>query len=582
MKAGASSLRYRYRRILTFFLRAILTFLWWDLLVRRMLGARLVNRLARDRYRRIARQFRTLAVEMGGVLIKLGQFLSVHVELLPTEVTQELAGLQDEVPAEAFAEIRVILEEDLQAPLAQRFRLFEERAHAAASLGQVHRACLPNGAEVMVKVQRPRIREMVETDLAALRTVIGWLQRYPPIRRRADLEALFEEFRRTLFEELDYLTEGRNAEQFADNFQDHPGVRVPAVHWSHTTRRVLTLEDVTAIKITDYAAIEAAGVSRQEVARRLMETYLQQIFRDGFFHADPHPGNLFVQPLPWPEGGRGGGRALTPDDGKGRGGEKGQPFRLVFVDFGMVGRVTPEMREHLREAVIALATRDAQRLVRAYQALGMLLPGADLDRIAQAEQAIMDRYWGKSLLEMRQIDLHEVRELAWEFRDLFFEMPFQIPSDLLYLGRTLGILSGLAVGLDPDFNVWEALQPFAQELVWEEVGRAGERVPALLLTLLETLRELLQVSLRLPGRMDRYLDLAVRGELTVQVQPATGMTRSLERLERSIVRLAWMVGFVGLLLAGVQSYGAGLDHLGVLLLAAAFLALMRFLWLARQ
>ncbi|RMF31181.1 MAG: AarF/ABC1/UbiB kinase family protein, partial [Chloroflexi bacterium] len=343
MKASSPPLRRRYRRILTFFLRAILTLLWWDLLVRRLLGARWVNRLARNRYRRIARQFRTLAVEMGGVLIKLGQFLSVHVELLPTEVTQELAGLQDEVPAEAFAEIRTILEEDLQAPLAQRFRRFEEQAHAAASLGQVHRACLPNGAEVMVKVQRSRIREMVETDLAALHTVIGWLQRYPPIRRRADLEALFEEFRRTLFEELDYLTEGRNAEQFAENFRGDPGVRVPAVHWSHTTRRVLTLEDVTAIKITDYAAIEAAGVSRQEVAQRLMETYLQQIFRDGFFHADPHPGNLFVQPLPWPEGGRGGESTLRPKDGRGNGRGGGRPFRLVFVDFGMVGRVTPEM-----------------------------------------------------------------------------------------------------------------------------------------------------------------------------------------------------------------------------------------------
>ncbi|RMF38285.1 MAG: hypothetical protein D6759_01195 [Chloroflexi bacterium] len=220
--------------------------------------------------------------------------------------------------------------------------------------------------------------------------------------------------------------------------------------------------------------------------------------------------------------------------------------------------------------------------MRAYQALGMLLPGADLDRIAQAERAIMDRYWGKSLLEMRQVDLQEVRKLAWEFRDLFFEMPFQIPSDLLYLGRTLGILSGLAVGLDPNFNVWEALQPFAQEMVWEEVGRAGERVPALLATLWELLQELLRVSLQLPGRMDRFLDLAARGEVTVQVEPAKGMVRSLERLERSIVRLAWMVGFVGLLLAGVQSYGAGLDHLGALLLAAAFLALGRFLWLARR
>jgi predicted unusual protein kinase regulating ubiquinone biosynthesis (AarF/ABC1/UbiB family) len=254
---------------------------------------------------------------MGGVLIKVGQFLSARVDVLPPEFTAELEGLQDEVPAEDFQAVRKVAEAELGAPLSQRYETFDETPLAAASLGQVHRARLlpsaisaPNGvrdeacqtqpatAEVVVKIQRPDIEEIIATDLSALRTVGKWLDRYRPIRKRADVPALLAEFTRILYEEIDYLAEGRNAETFAANFADWPGVRVPQVIWTHTTRRVLTLENVWAIKITDYDAIARAGVKRAEVASRLLDTYLKQIFEDGFFHADPHPGNLFVQPLP--------------------------------------------------------------------------------------------------------------------------------------------------------------------------------------------------------------------------------------------------------------------------------------------
>ena len=175
----------------------------------------------------------------------------------------------------------------------------------------------------MVKVQRPNIENIIATDLAALRTVGRWLNYYPPIRKRANVPALLEEFTRTLYEEIDYLAEGRNAETFAANFKDHPGVLVPKVIWTHTAQRVLSLEDVQGIKITDYEAISAAGISRTEVASRLLDTYLQQIFQDGFFHADPHPGNLFVR--------------VNPADGTRL--EKKPEWRLTFVDFGMVGRI---------------------------------------------------------------------------------------------------------------------------------------------------------------------------------------------------------------------------------------------------
>lgn len=228
------------------------------------------------RYRRIAERYRQLAIDMGGVLIKAGQFLSARVDVLPLVVTEELSGLQDKVPPEDFEDIRRLAEAELNAPIEERFAHFEERPLAAASLGQVHRARLqaPHNparesadgdeevsaiVEVVVKVQRPNIALILNTDLAALRTVGGWLKRYGPIRKRADIPSLLDEFTRILYEEIDYLAEGRNAETFQSNFQGREGIRVPDVIWTHTTRRVLTLEDVYAIKITNYEAITSAG-----------------------------------------------------------------------------------------------------------------------------------------------------------------------------------------------------------------------------------------------------------------------------------------------------------------------------------
>jgi len=236
----------------------------------------------------------------------------------------------------------------------------------------VHRARLraqqPGGEEVnvVVKIQRPKVERLVVTDLAALETVGNWIKRYPPVRRRADVPALLAEFARILRGELDYVAEGHNAETFAENFKGSPDVRVPRVYWPTTTARVLTLEDVFNIKITDYAAITAAGIDRAEVAERLFQTYLRQIFEHGLFHADPHPGNLFVEPV------------IPTQDG-------GPSWRLIFVDFGMVGRVPPSLRAGLREMVIGVGTRDAARLVRASQIMGVLLPSADLERLEQAQ-----------------------------------------------------------------------------------------------------------------------------------------------------------------------------------------------------
>ena len=247
--------------------------------------------------------------------------------------------------------------------------------------------------------------------------------RYKAIQKRIDIPALLVEFSTVLYQEIDYLAEGRNAEKFAENFAEIPGVRVPAVVWSHTSKRVLTLEDVYAIKITDYDEIEAAGIDRGEVATRVFDVYMRQIFEDGFFHADPHPGNLFVDPQP--------------------NGEQAA-WQLTFVDFGMVGQITPAIREGLREIVIALGTKDSGRLLKAYKLLNILLPGADLELIQQAEAAAFERFWGKSMDELTEISFDEMHDFAKEFKELAFEMPFQMPQNLIFLLRMVAILSGSA------------------------------------------------------------------------------------------------------------------------------------------
>ncbi len=562
--------RARYRRIVFFFGRTLAGLVFWELLLP-FVGLGAVARRTRPRrLRRLAARFRALAIRMGGVLIKVGQFLSSRLDVLPEEITTELAGLQDEVPPEDFGDIRRTAEAELGAPLLARFESFDETPLAAASLGQVHRARLrppeaapadaggaPLPPAVVVTSQRPHIEQLIATDLAALNTVGRWLVRYPPIRRRADVPALLAEFARILYEEVDYLAEGKNAETFAGNFASQPGVRVPRVLWSHTTRRVLTLEDVYGVKITDHASLRAAGVAPAEVAVRLFDTYLKQIFRDGFFHGDPHPGNLFVNLLP-PE--PTAGPAAPPR------------WQLTFVDFGMVGRITPVVRTGLREGAIAIGTRDPARLVAAWQKLGVLLPGADLALIERAEARLFERFWGKTMAELRETSTQEMRKLMREFRGLIYALPFQIPQDLILLGRTMGILSGMCTGLDPGFNAWNHVAPFAQELIVEDRRAPWQGW-------LETLGSVARSLVHLPQEADRALSRLDSGDLSVKVPE---LTEQVARLELTLRRLMAVLLSIGFLLAGLQleqgghaSYARGLFGGAVLALLTCVLTRRR-------
>jgi len=529
----ASQLRARYWRIVFFFGRVTLSFIFWEIFLPRIgLGGR-AARTRSERSRNTAVRFRALAIRMGGLMIKVGQFLSARLDVLPPEITEELSGLQDEVPPEPFAAIRMQAEAELGQPLSEHYASFDETPMAAASLGQVHRARLrevdaaeQGFAEVVVKVQRPHIEQVVEVDLAAIRRVGGWLQRYKPISNRADVHALIEEFATTTRAEIDYLAEGSNAETFDANFGDKPHVHVPKVVWSLTTRRVLTLEDVAAIKLGDYDAITAAGIDRAAVAQVLLDTYMQQIFEDGFFHADPHPGNLFVTPL---EG--------TDEDGN-------RDWKLTFIDFGMVGRVPENLRAGLREAVVAIGTQDGARLVQSFKTLDVLLPTADLKLIEMASMQVFDRFGGMSMSDLREIDHAEMMSFGLQFRELMLNLPFQLPENLLLLGRSVAILSGMCSGLDPQFNLWTSIAPYASKLISDEGGSGVQ-------TFLAEATKILQVLVGLPGRTDRVLTTIERGELNVQTPMLDLRVR---RLERQVGRVTSAVVFAALLVAGAILY----------------------------
>src|SRR5574341_146719 len=564
--ASARVDRRRYRRVLRFFAGVTIHLLLWEIVLRRLLGRSAVARSRPRRLRSFARSFRKLAVEMGGVMIKLGQFVSARVYVIPPAITDELADLQDEVPPEQLEDMLSVLQQELGAPPEDIFGEFDHSVLAAASLGQVYRARLKDGERVVVKIQRPGIEDRVATDLAALRQVARWTMAWDLIRKRADVPALLREFGETLWQELDYVSEAENASRFHALFENDPRIYIPSIHPEYSTRRVLTLEDVGSIKITDYSAIEAAGIDRGIVARTLLDIYLRMIFDIGFFHADPHPGNLFIYPLP---------RTEPETESEPIDHDASYHFYLVLVDFGMVGQVSGNVKEALKELLVAVGTRDAKRVVQAYQRLGVLLPSADAQRIEQAGQEALDTVWGLSVPELARMPRSEMHDFALKYRDLLYEMPFQIPQNFIYLARAVGILSGICTGLDPGFNPWAQIAEYAQRLVERETRRTGVQ------TVLAEVLRIGQTLVTLPQQTQSVLEQIQRGDLTTRLNSGEELKRDLRRLEFAVNGLTRALIFLALLLAATQLTVAGFGAEGTILFGLAAAALVTVIFRRR-
>jgi predicted unusual protein kinase regulating ubiquinone biosynthesis (AarF/ABC1/UbiB family) len=467
---------------------------------------------------RILREFRRTAEDLGGLLIKLGQFLGARADLLPQEALDELSALHDDVPQEPYADIERVLEREWHAPVSEICAVIDPQTAGSASLGQVHRAQLHDGRWVAIKVQRPGIAAIVRTDLRTLRFVlrlVGWL--VPAANRITDLRALYREFSRTVSAELDYRQEARNAERFAEIVADNPRILVPGVIAAYSTRHVLVLDWMDGIKIADIDVLDAAGVDRESLARRLVGTYLHQILEIGFYHADPHPGNLLVQP-----------------DSAGD--------RLIFVDFGLMGTVTPRMRTGLRDCFIGVMMNDAPRVIRGLDALGFLSETANREALEPIVEMLMSHLMrmntsttdAYTALSSRQAGVHP-REMLGDVTTTLYDQPFRLPAQFAFFGRMAGMLLGVTSALAPGFDFIAAATPYAEEFLGgNEQGVLGnilqffgvESTAALGQAVLREGIATAQSFLALPRRVDRVLERAERGQLHLIVENSDGASRN--------------------------------------------------------
>jgi predicted unusual protein kinase regulating ubiquinone biosynthesis (AarF/ABC1/UbiB family) len=555
---GAGGTRARYRRILRFAGWNLAVTWFFELLLPRIGLAKLAERTRAKRMTRFAQRFHVLAVDLGGLMIKVGQFLSSRLDVLPPEITTELEGLQDEVPPVPFVAIRVLAEAELGMPLERAFSWVDETPVAAASLGQAHRAgLLPQDAadtglaDVVIKVQRPGIDTIVDVDLAALRKVGGWLSHVRLVSDRVDAPALVEEFAWTSLEEIDYLHEAASSVRFAAEFEGDDRVSVPEVVWERTTRRLLTLEDVTAIKITDTDALTAAGINPADAAPVFAAVMFDQLFSTGFFHADPHPGNIFVTPV--------------PDDPSGRG------WKLTFIDFGMMGEVPPTTRAGLRKMLIAAASRDGTGMVDAARDLGVLLPSAETTDLERAMTQLFARFGGMGFAELREVDPREFRDFAVQFGDVVRALPFQLPENFLLIIRAMSLTSGVCSSLNPAFNLWDSVEPYASQLIRDEGGNVVQDLGKQAL-------EIGGIAWRLPKRLDGLVTRFEDGTVAV-ASPA--LERRVARLERTIARAVSALLFGALLIAGavLRTDDA---VLGAVLMVASVLPLLHALFAGRR
>ena len=390
------------------------------------------------RLERQATWLRESLINLGPTFIKIGQALGTRADLLPLPYIKELEKLQDQVPAFPTSDAFARIETELEQPLTVSYAEIDAEPIAAASLGQVYRARLHTGEEVAVKVQRLGLKEIISYDTAVLYRLVKLVNRLlPRANENADWEGMLREFYATVFEEMDYVREGRNADRFRNNFRTWRAVRVPKVYWSHTSTKVLTLEFIRGTKVIDLEALRARRISPVKVNRLLVRSYLKQLLEDGFFHADPHPGNLLVM-----------------DSG-----------HLAFFDFGMVGRITPKLQSQMIDAFFHVVGRDVHGLGQDIINLNFLKPGVNPETIRPVVEGLFKHYLNLRLGEVN------FKELTYDLAEVMYEYPFRLPANFTYIMRALMTLEGIGIVTDPGFSFFETAKPYAKEFMLRREGR---------------------------------------------------------------------------------------------------------------
>ncbi|SHK14315.1 ABC1 kinase family protein [Rhodothermus profundi] len=482
--------------------------------------------------------------ELGAAWIKLGQFLATRADLLPPSYQRELAKLQDAAAPVPGEVAQAIIETELGRSLTDLFAHFDPQPLAAASIGQAHAATLTDGTEVVVKVRRPGVVEQVEQDLELLLNLAHTANRHWELAETYDIVGIVQEFALTLRAELDYLREGRNAERFAQHFAHNPTVHIPRVFWDYTTSRVLTLERIRGIKIDHLEALDAAGFNRTELAERVARILLQMVFEDGFFHADPHPGNFFVEA-----------------DGT-----------IGLIDFGMVGTVDAPTQDRLALLLLAIAQQDPDRLVDAFLELGVARGHVDRLTLREDLRHFLLAYYDRPLRELR------LEPLLKEALTIVRRHHLHLPTNLVLLLKTVTMAEGLAAQLAPDFQVAELLPDYIHRLLLHRY-----RPRTWLRRLGWTSLEAAEFGLELPRQLRRLLRALEQGTLQLGMRPE-GFEPLIARLERltnrlvlGIITAAFIVGLAVLMttfrLPGVEHLIGPAFGLGFLLTAllAAYL-----------
>ncbi|KAK4437486.1 protein ACTIVITY OF BC1 COMPLEX kinase, chloroplastic [Sesamum alatum] len=439
-----------------------------------------------ERRRRTASWLRECVLQLGPTFIKLGQLSSTRSDLFPKEFVDELAKLQDRVPAFSPSKAKKFIENELGAPIRMLFKEFEDLPIAAASLGQVHRAILHNGEKVVVKVQRPGLKKLFDIDLKNLKLIAEYFQRSETLGGPTrDWIGIYEECAKILYEEIDYVNEGKNADRFRRDFRNIKWVRVPMVYWDYTATKVLTLEYAPGIKINQLDMIDARGYSRANISSRAIEAYLIQILKTGFFHADPHPGNL----------------AIDVDEA------------LIYYDFGMMGEIKSFTKERLLDVFYAVYEKDAKKVMQGLIDLGALQPTGDMTSVRRSVQFFLD-----NLLNQRPDQQQTLSAIGEDLFAIATDQPFRFPSTFTFVLRAFSTLEGIGYTLNPDFSFPKIAAPYAQELL---DLRQQQRTGTIVQEIRKQADDARSSTISMPYRIQRIEDIVKQlesGDLKLRVR----------------------------------------------------------------
>ena len=496
----------------------------------------------------IPERLRMAFSELGPSFIKLAQMLSTRPDLVTPEYADEFKKLQDKVPPFPSDQARKVIETEFQISLADTFSYFNSVPVAAASIAQVHEAVLKTGEKVIIKVQRPDIRDVIETDIAILGAIARLMLKYIPESKYFDPQGIVHEFSRTVRRELDFITEAKNAQRFKRNFEESHDIYIPTVYPQFLSSRVLIMEKIEGVRVDDIKSIDALGIDRHELARKGVDAYFKMIFEDGFFHADPHPGNIFVM-----------------SDG-----------RIGLMDFGIVGWLPPEIINNIAEAFLAVINKNFDKLVDIYIDLGLIADKVDIDGFRKEFRADLV-YYLEPLYDMTigEINFPEYLEV---FTHLVIKHGIKVPSDLLLMNRTILIMDNIGRQLDPAFSLIKAAEPYAVKLVKERISPQH-----ILSRTKENAVEMGEIILDTPRQFNRILRKTLRDELSFKIDPVgmdkliTDIDRSSNRIAFSMIVAAIIVGSSLLVQSNIGGRIFGLPTVGAIGFLVAILLGVRLL-----